>query len=76
VPVGDPGDQGAQLDALGDGGRVRQGRVGLEHVALWRPDHPIWKKWSMTHSEASPHWSASRATARQVAPVERGRPAT
>ena len=36
------------------------------------PTTEIWKKWSITHSEASPHWSASRATARHVAPVEAG----
>ena len=38
------------------------------------PTTEIWKKWSMTHSEASPLWSASRATARHVAPVEAGAP--
>ena len=40
VPVRHPGDQGAQLDPLGDGGRVRQRRVALEHVQLGRADHP------------------------------------
>src|SRR4051794_19544247 len=36
------------------------------------PTTEIWKKWSITHRDASPLWSASRATARQVAPVAAG----
>ncbi len=38
------------------------------------PTIEIWKKWSITHSEAIPAWSASRAIARHVAPVDAGAP--
>ncbi|OLT36962.1 hypothetical protein BJF79_06145 [Actinomadura sp. CNU-125] len=38
------------------------------------PTMSIWKKWSMTHSEWSPAWSASRAMPPNVGPICSGPP--